>query len=277
MKLFFITLFIVISISCKKKEGTTTGNPVVNLAFAASSNSTAVVINFGNWLQGLFLPNAFAAAPTTITDAAAHSVNLDQGWIVVQEIEFQESEVAGAEEVDGSEIAFQGPFVVNLFSASPDLLGSVQLGKNIFRRIKMKLHALEGPQDSSPSELTNNSIYFHGTIAGIPFSLLSRDGSEIEIGGSNPISTHDNMNILISIRIVPLIAKIDFTDLVTGNSNVTISDSNKFQTPVNRCPSIDTSLTTLYDCFRKGLEQQANIGDDKDGDGEIESSEDSVK
>jgi hypothetical protein len=277
MKLITILVILIISISCKKKESTTTGNPLVNLAFSSSNNTAAVALNFGNWLQKLFMPVATAAQPSVLTDATSNSVVFDQGWLVIKEIEFEETETPGVEEVDGSEISFRGPYVVNLFTNTPDSLGSSELPNTLFRRIKMKLHTLESPQDSSPSPLTNNSIYFHGTVGGIEFNWLSHDGTEIEIGGANPINIHENMNILLTIRIAPLVAKIDLQDIVTGGIPAIISDDNKYITPANRCPTIDTSALTLFDCFRKGLEQQADLGEDVDGSGEIEIDEDSVR
>jgi hypothetical protein len=267
-------------IACQKKESTTTGNPLVSLKMTSSTNSTAVaVMNFGRWLEGLFFPRATAAAPPPLVDKNNNVVTLDQGWMVVREIEFEATEVADVSETDGDDVKLVGPYVVDLFAASPDLIGQAEVTTSSIRRIKMKMHKLESATDGAPGPLVSNSIYFHGSLAGKEFILSSEDGTEFEVGGPTALTVSDGMPLLLTIKIVPLIAKIDMSHLVSQSAPIVINDNNKGEagSGVYICPEIDNSATTVFDCFRKGLEEQAQIGNDSDGSGEIEDDEESVK
>jgi hypothetical protein len=245
---------------------------------ASSQNTTAITLNdFGDWLIKVFLPNVQAAAPASILDLAGNAVNLDQGWMVIKEIEFKESELAEAGEIDGSEVEFEGPFVVSLFGANPDQIGSANTSLNSIRRIKMKLHNLEAAVDGSPQELLSSSIFFSGSIGGKNFSIGSHDGTEFEIGGASPLSVQNNMSLLVAIRIVPLINKINFSFLLSQTAPIVINESQKGESGAAICPFIDGSSTNIYDCFRKGLQQQANLGEDSNGSGELEAGEDEVR
>lgn len=276
MKRFIILISLSI-IACQKQKNTTTGNPLVSLSMSASQSTVAIAMtSFGQFLERLFFSRATASPPPAITDAAGNSVSLDQGWMVVKEIEFEATEVPGVDEVDGNEIQFAGPYVVNLFSAVPDSLGSNPVSATAIRRIKMKLHRLEIATDSSPSDLLGKSLFFHGTIDGIQFSFVSEEGTEFQVGGPNALSVHENMNLLLSFRIAPIISQIDLSAIKLQSAPVTISESNRIDGSGQICTSIDPSATTIYDCFRKALEQQANLGDDSDGSGEIESDESGV-
>ncbi len=75
---------------------------------------------------------------------------------------------------------------------------------------------------------------------------------------------------------MPIINKIDLSYLNSQADPIVINDSNKYDTTNKICPTTDASSTTIYDCIRKGLEQQANLGDDSNGSGEIESDESGV-
>lgn len=266
--------------ACQKKESTTTGNPLVSLKMTSSTSSTAVaVMNFGRWLEGLFFPRATAAAPPSLVDRNNNAVTLDQGWIVVREIEFESTEVADVSETDGDDVKLVGPYVVDLFAANPDLIGQAEVVSSDIRRIKMKMHKLESATDGAPTALVSNSIYFHGTLAGKELVLSSEGGTEFEVGGPTALTVRDGMPLLLAIKLVPLIAKIDMSHLVSQNAPIVINDNTKGDTGSNVpiCPDIDSSSTTVYDCFRKGLEQQADLGKDADGSGDIEEDEEGVK
>lgn len=274
----FIFILSFLLLSCQKQQNTTTGNPMISLSINSSQSTNEVAIkSIKQLLERLFVPRAVATLPPVTSDLAGNSVSLDQGWMVVKEIEFEATEVAGPEEVDGNEIQFVGPYVVNLFADTPDLIGSARVPTTSIRRIKMKLHRLEIATDNSPSELLGRSLFFHGTIDGKQFSFASEEGTEFQVGGPSALNVYDNMNLLLSFRLAPIISKIDLTSLESQADPVVVSDSNKVNGGGHICPTIDASATTVYDCFRKALEQQANLGDDSDGSGEIESDENDVK
>lgn len=273
----FILIFSLSLMACQKQKNTTTGNPLVSLSMSSSQSTLAVAfLSFKHFLKSMLFPKAVASQPPVTTDAAGNSVLLDQGWMVVKEIEFESTETPNTDETDGDDVQFLGPYVVDLFSATPDLLGTQSISTNSIRRIKMKLHRLEVAFDNSPTEVLGNSLFFHGTIDGKAFSIISEEGTEFQVSGPKALNVYDNMNLLLSFKISPIISKIDLTSIKSQTDPVIISDSNKLSGGANICPTIDTSLTTIYDCFRKAIEQQANLGDDSDNSGEIEPDENSV-
>jgi hypothetical protein len=276
--LTFSILFL--TTACEKKKSTTTGNPLIALNMTSSQNALAVAVtSFEKWIEKFFLLSATAAVPPTIADKALNVVSLDEGWLVVKEIEFEATEIPEVDEVDGDQVKLTGPYVVNLFSANADSLGATTLEMSTIRRIKMKLHRMEILTDGAPAALVSKSIYFHGTLGSKEFSLASEEGTEFEIGGPTGLVVKDNMNVLLTIRIIPLIAQIDMSWMLTQTSPIAISDSNKGEAGSNNfiCPDIDPSSTNIYDCFRKGIELQADLGEDSDASGEIEDDEVGVR
>lgn len=285
-KIILIMMVLIFKVACQKKESTTTGNPmVVNLSISSSQSSSPLAIKTSHApfsIYELMLYKVFALAnaapPPTMLDYSGNSVTLSQGWMVVKEVEFKATETPDANETDGDDIKFLGPYVVDLFAATPLNLGSSTLSLSVIQRIKMKLHKLAAPEAGAPSALVDNSIYFQGTVLSKEFSISSTEGTEFEVGGSTPLAVHDQMNLLLSLRIVPLINKIDLTAIGSESSGVVISESNPISvTTPPPCPTIDPSSTTIYDCFRKGLEQQANLGEDADQSGDLEDGEEGVR
>jgi hypothetical protein len=123
-----------------------------------------------------------------------------------------------------------------------------------------------------PGELTNRSIYLRGGVNGHQFTFVSDDGAEIRIAGPKGLALDGNSDILISIRLAEIIAKIDMSAV---NADMEISPVNRV-TATNPCQTLDASATDLYTCFRKGLEAEAKMGKDSDHSHEIEAVEDEV-
>jgi hypothetical protein len=200
------------------------------------------------------------------------AVTLTSAWLSIEDIEFEATETAGSSEIDGDEVELQGPYHVNLFEENPDSLGSANIGLSSIRRIKMKLHRVEDDTQGAPIDMLNNSIMITGTVGGHAFKFITEEEVEFEISGANALSLANGTNLLMSFQIANLFRLIDLSGIST---DVVISASNPVSVS-NPCPLIDVSSSDLYNCFRKGLEQQANLGKD-DGDGELEPGEDSVK
>lgn len=269
-----------ILISCQKKESTTTGNPLtVNFKMSASQISSGLALNstfdkIMNYFNFSILPQAQANVLPVMNDANGNTVSLAQGWMVIKEIEFKMTEAADSSEVDGDDVKLSGPYVVDLLLASPQTIGNALLNMSGIRRIKMKFHNADSLPSEAPVELSNNSIYFRGTINGDNFTFSTQAGGEFEVGGPNLIPLRDQIPLLLSIRIVPLISKIDFSLLLSNFSPpYNVNDSQVYDLGTSICPEIDASSTKVYDCFIKGLKQQALLGDDQNEDGEIESDE----
>lgn len=247
--------------------GTSTGNPLVAFKMTGSSQPATVAFNrpnyFSPWLYEILRP-AMALPPPTLQDSTGLTINLTEAWIVVKEVEFKASETREAEEVDGSEISFTGPYVISLLAPNPESFGQARVPAMI-RRIKMKLHNADILPSTAPVELSGNSIYWKGVVNGHAFSLSSSTGYEYEIAGPNGVSLTDNTNILMSIRIADLFKKVDLSGITTATD---ISDSNRVPA-TSPCPTIDASAADLYTCFTKGLQTESNLGNDDDGDDEL--------
>ncbi len=110
-----LLLLLLPLMACQKHQSTTTGNPMVSLNITSSQSSTAIAVkSIRDWLENFFFPKAVASVPPLMTDAGTNTISLDQGWMVLKEIEFEETEVPGADEVDGDDVEFIGPYVVDL-------------------------------------------------------------------------------------------------------------------------------------------------------------------
>lgn len=250
------------------------GSVSTSLTMTGSSQAATVAkykINHP-WLSFL-MPTAVALTPPSMTDSTGLNVTLNKAWVVVKEIEFKPNETAESSEVDGDEVKFRGPYVVDLLAVSPAPFGEAELPTGVYRRIKMKLDKDAVLPAEAPVGLSGNSIYFEATVAGNQITYSAADGTEFQIGGAGGINLNDNANLLVTIRLADLFKMIDLSGI---SSNVAISESNRVA-GTNLCPLIDASAQDLYTCIRKGLEKSGKFGKDDDGDHEIEAGEDEVE
>lgn len=207
-------------------------------------------------------------------DANNNTVVLHEAWVSVGEIEFEASETREISEVDGAEVELIGPYPVDLFSATPVVLGTATASTSSLRRIKMKLKRMETIPTGAPAGTLSQAVFITGTLNGtINFSFSTDQETTIEISGPNALNLANNDQLLVSLHIANLIRKIDLSVLADGNN---ISDSTPIPSGPNPCDSVDPSASNLYTCFRKGIETESNIAKD-DGDGEIEAGEETVE
>lgn len=253
----------------------TSGNITASIVMTGA-NQTATVAGrekIFDRLLDLVVPKAFAFVPPSMVDSTGAPVSLTSAWIVIKEIEFESEETGAADETDGDEIEFQGPYAVNLLSTSPAVLDTKEIPQGNFRRIKMKLHKPESAVTGAPPQLVNNSIYFVGSVGSNSFTFESDDTTEFEIGGPNPVLPSDGSSILVQIQLANVMKQIDLSGLPNG---ATVSASNRYS-GANLCPAISASATDVYTCFRLGLRKHADWGEDRDGDDDLDSSDSSVK
>lgn len=263
---------------CQKTSegGTTTGNPLVNFKIAGSSSPATVAFHRPHFISPWFyeiLKPAMALPPPSLRDSNGTTINLNEAWVVVKEVEFKPTESTGVGEVDGDSISFTGPYVVNLLAPNPEALGQVRIPTATLRRVKMKLHNAGSLPNTAPPALLNKSIYWKGSIGGHNFTISSQEGYAYELAGPNGVNLTDNSNVLMSIRVANLFKKMNMSGITTATD---IDQINRFVT-ANPCPSIDASAQDLYTCFTKGLKSEANLGRDNNGDDELGSGDDSVK
>jgi hypothetical protein len=275
---FALILMLAFTLGCKKSDngGTTTGNPLALSVVSSSQNKTIALNSFINKLIYFFIPRVNALPPpSTLLDAHDLTVNLTQTWFVIKEVEFKNSEIADANEVDGAEVSLPGPYVVNLFSSTPTKIGDGEIQYSSIRRIKMKLSKLDSSliNSSTPAALNSQSVFITGSVLGNTFTFTSSEEVEYEISGPNEIATSNvNSNLLVSINIANLIRKIDLSQVTNGSA---INENNKLPAS-NPCPLIDSSAQDVYTCFKLGLKSEANLGKDSDGNGELSSTEETV-
>lgn len=281
-----LALGAIAAVGCAQKKNETAATTVgtsFSMTASAAPRTVAMKSNIERFMD-LFVPKATAGIPTNLIDKVDTVVTLDSAWIVVKEIEFKSAEVVGQESEDeaNEEVKFKGPYFVNLVQAQAQVLDTQSIPAKTIRRIEMKLEAAENNASASwpadaPTGLQNNSMYLSGTFGSgnTPFTFSSHDGTEFKVSGAGGIAPQDGQDLLLSIQFADIVRKIDLTALATaGDKN--ISDSNRVSAS-NPCPDIEVGLSDLFTCFRKGLESQAEIGNDSDHSGEIESNEDSAK
>ena len=280
MKLkMFITLNSIISatllLSCSDKSGnTTTGNPLVGISVAGSaSNATVFHKQKFKFLDFLITPVYAFPPPNSMFDSIGNSVTLQKYWISLGEIEFKATETPDAGEVDGEDVHLKGPYTVDLFSTSPQVLEMGLVNSVGLRRVKLKLIRTSSLPAGAPAELMGKSIYISGQVNGNTFSYTTTEESQAEVAGPQAVNPQNNKAFLLELRTANLIKKINLS-AVSGTTN--IDDSNRIPA-VNPCPQIDNSASDLFTCFRKGLETEATVGRDDDGDFSLDSSEDVVK
>jgi len=228
------------------------------------SGMDAVAQSNSQRLFSLFIPTAVALTPPLLVDSTGQTVNLNEAWVVIKEIEFEANEVADSGEQDGEEVEFEGPYFVDLLSDSPVSFGDAVIPANGIRRIKMKLHEAESLPAGAPLDLNSKSIYFSGSVNGVNFSYAADDSTELEIGGPNPILPSSAKDMLVVIRIADLFKKINLSSIISPTD---IHAGNRVNI-AGACPLIDASANDLYTCFRKGLSTEGNFGND-DGDKDL--------
>jgi hypothetical protein len=207
-------------------------------------------------------------------DLNGNSVTLQKTWINVGEIEFKTSEIPEVSEVDGMEVSFQGPYAIDLFASTPQILGLNSLSMSAVRRIKVKLIKATPLSTGAPAELTDNSIFISGQVNGVNFSFSTTEESEMQISGAQGLNPQNNKTLLLELKTANLIKKINLSSITTATI---IDDSHRGTTMSNPCPLIDSSAQDIFTCFRKGLETESNLGRDDDGNFRLDTNEESVK
>lgn len=252
------------NIACSKHGSTA----AAGLVMTGSSAAATVAQNV--W-QKLFLPSAIANPPPALMDQSGATVLINSAWVVIKEIEFKSTESAVAGE--SLETSLIGPYYVNLISPEATKLDDLAVPDHPIRRVKFKFHKIEtAPPENVPSALSGHSIMIEGSVGGAPFTYLAEDSTEVQVGGPHGVIALPGSNLLIAVKVADLVRKINLSSI---SAATTISTTNRVS-GANLCPGIDASAADLYTCFRKGLESEAKLGRDDDGDHEIEANEEEV-
>jgi hypothetical protein len=265
------TLLCLASCNLAGNSSVTTGGVTTGLKMTGSGQNAVAQTNYQK-LFSIFIPTAVALTPPPLEDSTGSSVNLNEAWVVIKEIEFEAQEVADGNEQDGNEVEFEGPYFVDLLTDAPVSFGDASLPVSGIRRIKMKLHEAESLPAEAPLGLNGKSIYFSGSINGANFTYAADDSTELEIGGPSAILPNSAKDMLVVIRMADLFKKIDLSSI---SSSTDIHSGNRISA-VGACPLIDASANDLYTCFRKGLSTEGNFGND-DGDDDLGPEDETVE
>lgn len=261
-----IMIVFISIVACQPKN-----NNQVTASIAMTGSSKAATVAQTKSLMGLLLQQANAFISPGMVDKNGAAINLSQAWVSIKQIEFKTTEVSGAGEVDGAEVEFVGPYYVDMLSSSPVTFDTQAIASADYRRIKMKFHASSSVLPAGvPTELTNNSIFLRGTVGSNNFTFTLDDGTEVHIGGANPILPTDGSKLLIEVNLANIFKQIDMS---TVTNNEVISQSAR-HAGSNLCAEIDPSAGDLYTCIRKGLEKHADFGEDRDGNHDLDTNED---
>ena len=247
----------------------------VNSAFVmtGSSSSQTVATHRKPGLLGMLLPSASALAPSSMQDSSGTTVTLSSAWVVIEQIEFKEDEVSEASEVEGAEVEFDGPYVVNLLATTPQLLDTKSIPALAYKRIKMKLHKATTLPAAAPSQLAGNSIYLSGHVGANAFSYQADDTTHFDISGPSPILPSSGADLLVAINLANVVRQVNLSTLP---NNAVINSTNRFAGS-NLCPAIDSRANDIYTCFRKALQTHANFGKDSHHGGDFDAEGGRVK
>lgn len=278
-KLTLTTAAIALTLSqigCNKKAEIAAAS--VSTSFNMTTSNKAATVAMKPSLLNLLVPKAMALVPASIIDSSGLSIALTKSWVVIKEVEFKTSETTSSEESSSSEVSFKGPYYVDLLSNAPPALDVKTIPATPFQRIKMKLEKTGTALPSgAPSELASNSIFIAGTIgsggSAVSFTYASDDDSEYQISGPKAVTPKEGTQILVEINFSNIFKQINMSTVTNGEA---ISSSNR-HAGSHLCDNIDTSANDIYTCIRKGLEKHADVGEDSDKSGDLESDESGVK
>ncbi len=272
MKIRFLMLGILLTLySCNKNAGTSTGNPLVSVNMTGSQqNALAKYKNNKLW----WILNTAVAypAPASLLDKSGATVILNDFWINISEIEFKLEETQVAGEVNGSDVEFAGPYLINIFNSNPQSLGSGFVANASIHRIKYKTKKVTDVSGGNPAGMVNYSLYLRGTIDSKAFTLVSGEEIVYETAGPNLVKFNSGEKLLLEVLTADIIRKIDLSLVKAG---AIITESYRIPTG-SPCPDIDVSASDVYTCFIKAFQQKTKVGKDANGDFDIEPSEDSI-
>lgn len=274
MRIFFTILilqaFFTSLLGCQlNSENTSTGNPLVSLTVTGSAQATTALYPHRSIFEKIFLPSALALPAPALFDSALRPVSLNEFWIVIKDIEVSSSDSA----LGSSAIQAVGPFVINLLLNSPSPVTTLYAPSSGLKSIRTKLEKASTVPTGAPTELMTNSVVIKGSVSGYLLTVLLADGIEYQVSGPNTVFMKNGSRLLLTLQTADLFKKIDL-GAVTADTVVTAANRVSSSNP---CPSIDPSAADLYTCFRNGLRIAANVGEDADGDSELDPTEESVK
>lgn len=258
--------------ACAQKRDALSGQSVEQgLVITGSKQVSQVAWAPLNKMINFFFPQATALLPSNMTDSNGVSVELNDAWIVVEEVqlEYMHEDIDDLEESDEDEVEFSGPYFVNLLLDNPAPVDTALIPKIPYNRIEMKLGEAEFLPEDAPNELLGQGIYLSGSVGGRSFSFSDDRDTEFEASNELGVSPDSLSNMIVAIRLGEILQNIDLSTLVHGTH---ISHENRIPLE-NACPNIQESADDLYTCLRKGLESKAKFGKDQDGDDDLDDEE----
>ena len=283
-----LSLVALVSINACSQSAETPSVSVPFKMMASSSAPTVAKLTPFQKILEYILPSSYAQMPTSMVDSTGLVISLTDAWVMVETVEFEALEFPDAEELaeneadqnevdendaeDNDEVEFEGPYAVDLLSATAAALDTQLIPQIPFKRIKMRLHAADSAVLGSPMGLLNNSIFIAGSIGANSFTFQSDEETDLEISGSNAVTPIEGQGIVVEIQLADLFKQIDLSAIPNG---AVISATSRYA-GANLCPAIDVSASDVFTCIRLGLEKETDCGSDSDGDGDLDDDDDSV-
>ena len=230
------------------------------LSFTASSAAATTALQSGGGSSAIVLPSG---------------VTMTEFWISIEKIKFEQEDEDLATDTEAPK--YEGPYYINLLDATGILtqsLGEVEIPAGIYTGIKFTIHKAE--ETDTPAVMMNRSLMLTGqiTVAGVvrSFEIWHEADEDFLMSGPNGITidpgTASN-DLVVDFNLDNILQGVDLTtatyDPVTGNytGDYAISPGSTQQANKN-----------LSEIIKDNLKAAADFGEDEDGDGDLEESED---
>jgi len=225
--------------------------------------------------------SAAAPAPAALLSAGeAAALTLPSGmtltdfWVSLENIEFVGQSEDMMDDSDAPE--YEGPYYVNLLDTTGILaqsLGEVQIPAGTYTGIQFNIH--KAKESGAPAVLSNRSIYLAGTYddggTARAFEIWNRSEAEVLLTGPNGITVDagaTSTSLVVDFNLDSILAGIDLSTAKSG------PDGNFTGDYAISPDSIESANKTIAENLMTNLESAADFGEDADGDGKLETNED---
>lgn len=122
---------------------------------------------------------------------------------------------------DSTEVAFRGPFAIDLFSETGALeqsLGDAEIPFGEYKEIRFKFHKTRDVAQDHP--LYDRSIYVKGTVDGVPFEMWHDTSENLDIGRSTGVVVDENgVSLSVTFTIDQFLNSSESIDLSQAADN----------------------------------------------------------
>ena len=304
LPLLLVSALVVAFLGCQPSTGpddgdVLSGKSIVDLSIQGTRPATGSVAKaLSQW--GTAQSDSVVLPVKDVNGLQIGSLTLTDARVALKDIELESDDENEGEDL---ELDFPGPFVVDLIhnTVIPPL-DTVIIDSGLYTQIEIKLDKIEGDEDDEggsqlvdPSDpLFGNSIYLEGSYTGatasgsvtaVPF-ILSFDFNEtfeLSSVGDSAVGFTLEEGVVNPIIIAFRLARwFSFSDTETNPNGVdfnvlTVSQDTSGQPIIlldENAGDISAANDEIREVIEENIEESADYGKDKDGDGELGSDED---